>query len=1098
MLAATDDQDSVGAGLTFSAIGGADSALFSLDALTGHLRFNNAPDFENPDDANHDNLYDVMVRVTDSQGVYTDQSVAVQVTNQANLQLVLTGGQSLSVGVTQTPSTLSSTPQYPTQVLGMDFTNVAANVGWQNTAVNPAAFNGFAPLVETGSETPVSGMLNMLEHEYQSNGLTAPTFLNINAGAASKSILQLMTSQNDVFATRNLAYANTSPGDIFALDLNNGSYNFYVRTATGSQFYSSKSGPLVYFDNLVQQMQIAVNYGKLNGYEIAPTVVFNWIQGQNDFNIGTTAAGNAGFGYAHALSELFDNLETAATQIIGSNANVVEVVSQVRGSTDKLIALDQLNVISSDPQVIMGAPEYQFGARFPSAKDIDYSHLTPQGYYMFGQTIGSRIFDALTGHENKPIVMNNIEQISSTSVVVQFSGVDTYLVNDPSIYLAANDIHAPANMGFVLYGANGASLTNGLAISNVSIVGTNQVQIDFNMALNGDFRLSLGQSTEALGTNAPGALAGFGGTTLRDASVRTALPAASGVALADPNIYEYAPVQYFNFTGTSVSNGPVVTSNTSVSITENSSFAVDVNVTDNISSEGNGILYSVGTGADSSLFAINSTTGILSFISAPNFENPIDADHNNAYLVNIAVSDGTYITNFTQTVTVTNVNEAPTAIADPGYSLASDAAQGNLVGTVTATDPDQGAILTYALQDNLGGALAIDPVTGVISVASAGLFDAYVGQTLALPVSVTDQGGLSFNGAIHLTVNGPSGNQNTYTGTSGNDILTGTAADENFYGLAGNDTIDGGGGNDLINGGPGNDRITGGAGIDTLDYAGATAAVAVNLATIGKAQATGGGGSDTLVDNIENLTGSANNDTLTGNALDNIITGLDGNDKINGGAGADTMIGGIGADVYTVDNVNDVVIENFGEGSDTVNASVSYTLSADIERLILAGTGNIDGTGNILANTITGNGGDNVLSGGIGRDILSGGAGNDTLIGGFGGDTLTSGLGNDTFLFDVLETSANKDIIADFLTGQDHIAFVRSAFAAFAGDPAGALNAAEFVIGSAATNSSQHIVYNNVTGALYYDADGVGGVAQVQLAALTNHPTLVAGDIFLI
>lgn len=1095
MLTATDDLDSVGNGLTFSLNGGADSTLFSLDALTGNLQFINAPDFENPGDADHDNVYDLVVRVTDSLGEYSDTALSVQVTDQATLQLILTGGQSLSVGVTQTQSTLSSTAQYPTQVLGMDFTGVPANTGWQNTAVDPAAFNGFAPLVETVSETPVSGMMNMLAHQYQANSLTAPTFLSISAGSAGKSILQLGVTQSDIYTSYNTALQNTTAGDIFAVNLNNINYAFYVRTATGSLSYGNKPGPLVYYDNLVEQIHLAVDYGRLQGFEISPTVVLSWIQGQNDYLIDSTAAGKAGYGYNYALGKLFDDLEGAVDQIIGTNAEVVGVVSQVRGSSERVIALDQINFISNNPKVAFGASEYQFGARYPSAKDVDYDHLSPEGYYMFGQTIGTKMFDFLTGNENVPITMDNVRQISATSVLVHFSGVDTYLVNDPSIYSAQNDIQAPSNMGFALHSSSGGALTNGLAISGATIVGTDLIQIDFNQALTGAFRLSLGRSPDALGTYAPGALPGFGGTTLRDASVQDALPSPDGVALSDPYIYEYAPIQYFNI-GTN--SAPVITSSKSVTISENTTFVVDVNVTDNASSEGNGVLYSITTGGDSALFTVDAATGVLSFITAPDRENPTDFDFNNLYVVNVAVSDGYLITNYVQTVLVANVNEAPTAIADPGYTVASDAPQGLNVGTVLATDPDAGDTLTYALQDNLGGALVIDPATGVLSIASAGLLAAYEGQILALPVSVTDAAGLSLNGLIHLTVNVPAGNPTDYIGTTGNDVLTGTSLDENFYGLAGNDTLNGGAGNDLLNGGPGNDRITGGLGIDLLDYNDAGLAVKVSLAILNKAQNTSGGGVDTLVDLIENLTGSAYNDTLTGNALDNLITGLAGNDQINGGAGADTMIGGMGGDVYTVDNVGDVVIENINEGSDTINASISYSLSANVERLIQTGTTNIDGAGNDLANTIYGNAGNNFLSGGLGNDVMLGGDGNDTLNGGRGADKLTGGIGSDTFLFDVLETSANKDTIADFTSAQDFIAFSRSAFTAFAGAPAGALNAAEFATGTAATTASHHVIYNSATGALFYDADGVGGAAQVQIAALTNKPALLASDIVLI
>lgn len=141
--------------------------------------------------------------------------------------------------------------------------------------------------------------------------------------------------------------------------------------------------------------------------------------------------------------------------------------------------------------------------------------------------------------------------------------------------------------------------------------------------------------------------------------------------------------------------------------------------------------------------------------------------------------------------------------------------------------------------------------------------------------------------------------------------------------------------------------------------------------TAGKDLMYGGGGNDTM-------NGSGGNDRLLGEA---------GNDTLYGGAGTDKLEGGIGDDTYTIDDALDLVIENANEGNDLVNASISYTLTDNVERLTLTGTSAINGTGNALDNILTGNSAANVLTGGAGNDTLDGGAGNDTLVGGVGDDT---------------------------------------------------------------------------------------------------------------
>ena len=249
--------------------------------------------------------------------------------------------------------------------------------------------------------------------------------------------------------------------------------------------------------------------------------------------------------------------------------------------------------------------------------------------------------------------------------------------------------------------------------------------------------------------------------------------------------------------------------------------------------------------------------------------------------------------------------------------------------------------------------------------------------------------------------------------------------------LAGDGNLNGTGNNfdNYVTGTIGNNRLDGGAGADVLiGYAGDDTFVIDTLNDQIIEQAASG--QDTVIasitytlgQNLENLTltgtvkingtGNALNNIITGNDVRNVLTGGDGNDSLSGGKGIDTMIGGAGNDTYYVDNVAEIVTELHGGGNDTVYSASTFTLSADIEKLILTGTGNTIATGNSLNNTLIGNDGNNKLLGGDGNDTLGGGLGNDTLDGGKGIDAMKGGAGNDKYY---LDTSA--DLVTEYSNG---------------------------------------------------------------------------------
>ncbi|MBP2160297.1 MULTISPECIES: M10 family metallopeptidase C-terminal domain-containing protein [Asticcacaulis] len=266
---------------------------------------------------------------------------------------------------------------------------------------------------------------------------------------------------------------------------------------------------------------------------------------------------------------------------------------------------------------------------------------------------------------------------------------------------------------------------------------------------------------------------------------------------------------------------------------------------------------------------------------------------------------------------------------------------------------------------------------------------------------------------------------------SGHVTSIGNSLANQIAGNAGNNSFGGGTGHDTIYGFDGNDSLDGGLDSDVLD---------------------GGTGQDTLL-------GGQRWDTLTGGA---------GDDVLDGGSENDRMYGGAGNDVYYLDHVGDRVIELGGEGSDTVYAAIDWAMSPEVEALLLTGSA-VSGTGNGLNNRINGTGAGNALSGGNGNDTLAGAAGNDSLSG---------GTGRDDFVF--ASSGANgTDRITDFAHGIDRLVFVSADYGFATGH---ALTAAEFTVGGAAVGAAAQFIWDAVALHLYWDSDGAGGGAWVDLA----------------
>ncbi|HEX2650130.1 MAG TPA: calcium-binding protein [Burkholderiales bacterium] len=339
--------------------------------------------------------------------------------------------------------------------------------------------------------------------------------------------------------------------------------------------------------------------------------------------------------------------------------------------------------------------------------------------------------------------------------------------------------------------------------------------------------------------------------------------------------------------------------------------------------------------------------------------------------------------------------------------------------------------LASLINATLGGADVI------VGAGAADLLRGYGGNDIVNGAGGNDQ---VFGGDGADTLNGGAGDD-TVSGEAGNDIVSGAIGNDFLSGGTGNDTVNGDDGNDTLSGDSGNDTLNGGNGTDLAVLSGLASTWTFARLSATSVRATSTSGEVDVLNLVEQVRfgdntvrqltvadllantaspfddqysgdannntfdGLAGNDTINGNGGDDTLTGGAGNDTLDGGIGNDTMIGGLGNDTYIVDSLGDVITEAapavVGSGIDVEKTALSsLTLAANVEQLVYIGTGDFTGTGNNLANRLTGGAGNDTLNGDLNNDVLDGGAGDDVLNGGAGIDVFIGGTGNDTFVVD--------------------------------------------------------------------------------------------------
>jgi hypothetical protein len=452
------------------------------------------------------------------------------------------------------------------------------------------------------------------------------------------------------------------------------------------------------------------------------------------------------------------------------------------------------------------------------------------------------------------------------------------------------------------------------------------------------------------------------------------------------------------------------------------------------------LTYSITGGTGATAFAVDASTGELTVADAAQ----LDFETAPSLTLDVQVSDDDGNSDTAAiTVDLTDVAEggAPPVVDDQSFSLAENSANGTVIGSIAATDPDAGDVLAYAITGGTGStAFSVDASTGELTVADAAQLDFETVPSLTLDVQVSDDDGNSDTAAITIDLTdvaeggAPPAVENqsfSLAENSANGTVVGSiAATDPDAGDVLAYAITGGTGATAfsVNASTGqltvanqsllNFEATPSLTLDVqvTDNAGNpdTAAITVNLTDVPE----GGGEPPEILEQTFGLAENSANGTVVGAV---IASDPDAGDvltfAITGGSGAtayaiNASTGQITvADQAQLDFETNTSLDLDVRVTDNAGLSDSAVVHVDLTDVAEGGT-NINGTP--LGDSLIGDDQDNVIDGLAGGDFLSGGTGNDTLVGGSDDDVLTGGAGDDLFVF---VNGHGGDTITDFTAG---------------------------------------------------------------------------------
>ena len=618
-------------------LSGTDAALFRIGSTTGEVRFRVAPDFEDPDDADGDNVYDIIVTASDGTN-RTDHNVAITVTDEENDPVDL--------------SRLDGTNGFT--LTGID---AGDQSGASVSSAGDVNGDGYDDLIIGARDADVYGRRNTGETYVVYGGASAPGtegVLDLSGLDGSNGFILTGINRGDRsgFSVSSAGDVNGDGYDDLIIGANRADPNGDINAGEGGETY------IVYGGASTPGEDGELNLGALDG--------------TNGFILAGIDAGDRSGSSVSSAGDVngdgYDDL------IIGANR------ANPNGDSN-----------AGETYVIYGG----------ATGTESLTPVTASGTAAADNFTGNAGDDSFTAIATNDVVRGGAgnDMISVTALdfaaIDGGTGVDTLVLDG-------------ADLSLDLTGTGHASVDS-VEIFDLSGTGANSLVLD---------ALAVFDVTE----EREGGAASL--DVLGDADDRVDLSGSSfaltGTAEEDGvtyNIYRDGNAQLRVETGVQVVTVPGITSPAAVSVAENQTAAYEAAATDD---EGDPLVYSL-SGTDAALFTLNANTGEVSFIAAPDFEAPGDADGDNVYDITVTASDGTNSTNHNVAITVTNENDNIPVFTSP----AAVSAQENQTAAyeAAATDAD-GDPLVYSLSGTDAALFTINADTGEVSFIAAPDFEA--------------------------------------------------------------------------------------------------------------------------------------------------------------------------------------------------------------------------------------------------------------------------------------------------------------------------------------------------------------------------------------